>query len=110
MGLMVSAVKAEEQKESSLGDKNLRKESVENQREALTYSKNLATKTYCPQCEEQYNNLLDKVIQESSKQLGQRPSNQRLTLEEMKSIDWTKVDFSEVIKSLEIKLAGNLGK
>jgi len=111
MGLMASAVKAEKQNAASLGHDNLRKESVENRREALAYGKNLATKTYCPQCEEQYNNLLDKAIQEEGrKQLGQRPSNQRLTLEEMKLIDWTKVDFSEVMKKLQIKLAGNLGK
>lgn len=107
----IGKLKTDKQSESNLGNDNLRKESVENQREALAYGKKLATKIYCPQCEGQYNNLLDKAIQEGgSKQLGRNSSNQRLTLEEMKSIDWTKVDFSEVMKELQIKLAGNLGK
>ena len=110
VGLIASAVKAEEQKESSLGHDNLKKESVENQREALAYGKNLATKIYCPQCEGQYNNLLDKAIQEEGrKQFAQSLSNQRLTLGDIEFIDWRLV-VSEVMKNLEIKLAGNLGK
>lgn len=109
IGLIASAVKAEEQKESSLGHDNLKKEFVENQREALAYGKNLATKIYCPQCEGQYNNLRDKTIQEAvRKQFAQRVGNQRLTLGDT-VIDWILV-VSEVMKNLEIKLAGGLGK
>ena len=112
----IGKLKTDKQSESNLGNDNFWVEAVvakEIIRQAgeHAYAMLMIIKTYYPQCEEQYNNLLDKVIQEEGrKQLGQRPSNQRLTLEEMKLIDWTKVDFSEVMKKLQIKLAGNLGK
>ena len=110
----IGKLKTEKQKGSSLGDDKFLAEAVvakEIVRQAgeHAYAKLMITKIYCPQCEGQYNNLLDKAIQdEGRKQLGQRPSNERLTLEEMKRVDWTKVDFSEVMKNLEIKLAGGL--
>jgi hypothetical protein len=109
----IGKLKTDKQSESNLGNDNFWAEVVvakEIVRQAgeHAYAKLMIIKTYCPQ---QYNNLFDKAIQEEGrKQLGQRPSNQRLTLEEMKRVDWTKVNFSEVIKGLEIKLAGNLGK
>ncbi len=60
-----------------------------------------------------FGNLLDKVIQvEGRKQLGRSfgsggsPDCRGLSLEDIQSIDWSKVDFSEFIEDLKVKFAG----
>ena len=61
-----------------------------------------------------FGNILDKVIQvEGRKQLGRgfgspdSPDCRGLTLEEIKLIDFSKVDFSEFINELKVKFAKN---
>ena len=62
-----------------------------------------------------FGNMLDKVIQvEGRKQLGKnfgsgkRPDCSGLSLEEIKRINWSQVDFSEFINELKVKFAGDL--
>lgn len=61
-----------------------------------------------------FGNILDKVIQvEGRKQLkrsfgtGSNPDCRGLSLEDIKAIDWNKVDFTEFIEDLKVKFAGS---
>jgi len=60
-----------------------------------------------------FGQILDKVIQvEGRKQLGKNfgtassPDCRGLTLKEIQTIDWDKVDFGEFIQSIKVKFAG----
>ncbi len=61
-----------------------------------------------------FGNILDKVIQvEGRKQLrrsfgtGGNPDCRGLSLQDIQSIDWNKIDFTEFIEDLKVKFAGS---